>query len=160
MIEWFHLLDRRTSPSPVNDVSAVSRTVPCRLDIKHDLKLAAILRICSEVFTHWPDRHKATAPCPVYQKQLAARIRFFSINQDWQRGKIGCVLSRALGQKLWEFKLALDKLGCGQAYQTWLQSWSSTWTIKTVVVRTPTTCCKMIIKVQQNIIKFCFTQLH
>lgn len=101
--EWFHLLDRSPPPPLVTDVSAVSLAVPCRLDIKHNLKPAAIFTICSEVSTHCPDRHKATEPCLVYQKHLTAKIIFFSINQDWQRGKIGRVLSRAHGQELCEF---------------------------------------------------------
>lgn len=82
--EGFHRLDRSSSPSLMNDVSAVSVTLPCRLDIKQDLKLAAIFTICSEVSTRCPDRHKATGPCLVYQKHLAAKIVFFFINQEWQ----------------------------------------------------------------------------
>ena len=98
-----YLWDRSPSPSLMNDVSAVSVAAQCRLDIKWNLKLAAIFTFCSEVSTHCPDRHKATEPCPVYQKHPAAKIIFFFINQDWQRGKIGRVLSGAHGQEPCEF---------------------------------------------------------
>lgn len=119
--EWFHLPDRSSLPSPVKDVSVVNLSIPCRLDFKQNLKVSTIFAICSKVSTHCSDRHKATEPCLVYQKHLAAKIIFFSINQDWQSRKIG---HEPRDRSCVNFKC--DKLGCGHSvYQSWIQSWFS-----------------------------------
>ena len=55
--EGFRLLDGSSSPSPLNDVSAVSGTVPCRLDFNLNLELD-LCAICSQVSTQCSCRQR------------------------------------------------------------------------------------------------------
>lgn len=87
--------ERMVSPngrlSVGNDVSAVRATVPCRLDMKLNLRTAAIFTICSAVSTDSLDRHKAREPCLVYQKHLSAKIIFFLDKPGLTERKISCI---------------------------------------------------------------------